>query len=190
MTTKEQILKAAGTVFEKYGFKKASMADIAYEARKGRRTIYAHFNSKEEIFKAVLDKEIQTLGAKLDEIADQPESPEEKLRSYMHVRMNTLKELTVYYDAVRQDLLHNLDMVEKVREEYDNREIERIKLILDEGNEAGIFAIDDTHMVAEALLQAVKGFEIPLYTGNNEYDQSRLIDPMLNLFYSGLRRGD
>ncbi len=188
MTTREHIVKAAGTVFEKFGFKKASMADIAHAARKGRRTVYLYFKSKEEIFRAVIDTEVNALAGKLEEIAGQAVSPEEKLRTYMHARMNAVRELSMYYDALRQDLLNNMDVVEKIREEYDIREIELIRSILEEGKEAGIFDIDEPRLVAEAMVLAIKGFEIPLFMGYKEYDQERLIDPLLNLLYSGIKK--
>lgn len=188
MTTKEHILKAAGKVFERFGFNKASMADIAQAARKSRRTIYMHFASKEDVFKEVIDKEVGALVIKLQAIADGPIPADEKLRVYMHTRMNAIKELSMYYDALRQDLRNNIGIVESLREEYDALEARLIRSILDEGNSKGIFAIDDTQLMAEALVMATKGFELPIFTGRTDFDHERLIDPVIDLLYSGIKR--
>lgn len=188
MTTKELILKAAGKVFERFGFNKASMADIAQAARKSRRTIYMHFASKEDVFKEVIDKEVGTLVIKLQAIADRPIPADEKLRVYMHTRMNAVRELSIYYDALRQDLRNNIGIVESLREEYDALEARLIRSILDEGNNKGVFAIDDTQLMAEALVMATKGFELPIFTGRSDFDHERLIDPVIDLLYSGIKR--
>lgn len=188
MTTKEHILKAAGKVFERFGFNKASMADIAQAARKSRRTIYMHFASKEDVFKEVIDKEVGALVIKLQAIANQPIPADEKLRVYMHTRMNAIKELSIYYDALRQDLRNNIGIVESLREEYDALEARLIRSILDEGNSKGIFAIDDTQLMAEALVMATKGFELPIFMGRSDFDHERLIDPVIDLLYTGIKR--
>ena len=52
----EIILEAANKIFLKYGYQKTSMDDIAKEAMIGKGTIYYYFNSKEDIFVALLRK--------------------------------------------------------------------------------------------------------------------------------------
>jgi AcrR family transcriptional regulator len=186
MNTKDHILSEARKVFEKFGFNKTSMADIALAARKGRRTIYTYFTSKEEVFRAVIDVEVNALAVDLQEIIHSNLPPTQKLRSYMHARMNAVKELTIYYDALRQDLLGNFGMIENLRRDYDELEVSMIKNILDEGVKKDDFAIDDTHLVANAIVLATKGFELPLYMGQTGYDHEQLIDPLMNLFYKGI----
>jgi len=130
MTSKEQIIRAARKVFERFGFSKASMSDIATESRKGRRTIYTHFSGKEEVFFAVIDTEVQKLANTLSELISKDISPSEKLRQYMQIRMNAVKDLTVYYDALREDVVNNLGLMENIRKEYDRMEVEMIKKFL------------------------------------------------------------
>jgi AcrR family transcriptional regulator len=186
MNTKDQILIEARKVFERFGFNKTSMADIAAAARKGRRTVYTYFTSKEEVFRAVIDVEVKALAVRLKEIIEGDQTPKEKLRHYMHTRMNAVKELTIYYDALRQDLLGNFGMIENLRRDYDEMEVNMIQKILDEGVERNEFSIDTTHLVASAIVLATKGFELPLYMGNINYDHEQLIDPLINLFYTGI----
>jgi AcrR family transcriptional regulator len=52
---KKLILDAAETLFHKYGYSKTSLDDIAKEAGLGKGTIYYYFESKEEIFIAVVE---------------------------------------------------------------------------------------------------------------------------------------
>lgn len=49
------ILQAATTVFTRYGYGRASMADIAAEAGLSRPALYAHFSSKEDVYRTLAD---------------------------------------------------------------------------------------------------------------------------------------
>lgn len=49
--TRERILAAATTLFSRYGFKRASMEDIALEAGLSRAALYLQFKNKEDIFR-------------------------------------------------------------------------------------------------------------------------------------------
>ena len=186
MTTQESIIEAASKVFERFGFTKTSMNDIARAARKGRRTVYTYFTSKEDVFRAVIETEVRELANRLIEMIRQDIPADEKLRMYMHARMDAVKDLTIYYEALRQDLMGNLGLIENLRKEYDELEVTLIRQILDEGTSKGLFDIDDTLLVANAIQIATKGFELPIYMGQAAYDHNKFIDPMIQLFYQGI----
>ena len=57
------ILQAATTVFTRYGYGRASMADIAAEAGLSRPALYAHFTSKEDVYRSLAEA---LTGAALD----------------------------------------------------------------------------------------------------------------------------
>lgn len=186
MTTKEQILSEARRVFEKFGYNKTSMGDIAHAARKGRRTLYSYFTNKEEIFQAVIEEEIDALAETLKELIEKTIPAKDKLREYVHIRMNAVKKLTIYYEAIRRDLAGNLGMIEKIRQGYDKMEQDMIARMLKQGVEEGTFRISDPSLVAGAIVMATKGFELPMIMGQAGYDHNLLIDPMIDMFYNGI----
>lgn len=51
---RQSILEAARAVFLRYGIKKTSMDDLARAAGLSRQGLYLHFQTKEELFKAVV----------------------------------------------------------------------------------------------------------------------------------------
>jgi len=53
----QQILDAAAAVLIRLGYDKTTMSDIAREAGASRRTVYLHFQGKEELFEALLYRE-------------------------------------------------------------------------------------------------------------------------------------
>ena len=186
MTTKDIIIEEARKVFVRYGFNKTSMADIALASRKGRRTLYTYFTSKEDVFKAVIETEVQVLTQKLEPVITSDQPADIKLRTYLKARMNALKDLTLYYSALRDDFMNNLGLLENLRKDYDEMEIGLIQGMLDEGNTSGIFALENTRIVSHALLVAIKGFELPIFLGTENVDYEQFIDPMITLFFNGL----
>lgn len=70
--TRDRLTRSARVVFERDGFLNARITDIAAEARVGHGTFYTHFESKEEIFIAVLEPVVNELLA-ATKVQRQPE---------------------------------------------------------------------------------------------------------------------
>jgi AcrR family transcriptional regulator len=56
----DEKLNKAFTVFLKYGYRKASMDDVANEIGISRQALYKHYSSKKDLFDAVVDKTMKT----------------------------------------------------------------------------------------------------------------------------------
>jgi AcrR family transcriptional regulator len=76
---RQHILFTAKDVFLEMGFEAASMDVIAERAETTKRTLYAHFASKERLFLAVVDLLRDLLDAKLQVPADYADDPTEAL---------------------------------------------------------------------------------------------------------------
>lgn len=188
---RNSIIEIAGGIFSKFGFKKATMDDIARAAGMGKSSLYYYFQSKEEVFEAVVIKEAEMLRSELDKkVIRNLMQPQEKLREYVIIRMRFLKEMVNFYSALKNDYLGNLAFTEKVRAKYDLEEQQFILRILKEGNELGIFQLREPKAAAMVILTALKGMEVALLI-KNEIKMANLetfIDDMLDVFYYGLVR--
>jgi AcrR family transcriptional regulator len=71
-TRRQQILEAATTVFARKGYRHTSVADIIEAAGIARGTFYLYFQSKEEIFLALIDRWFEDVTRRLEEVADMP----------------------------------------------------------------------------------------------------------------------
>ena len=85
---KAEILKAAERVFQKWGSNKTTMEDIAREAGKGKSTLYYYYQSKEEIFDAVVIVEFEKILQKAKESAQETETAKERLITYIVESIN------------------------------------------------------------------------------------------------------
>jgi AcrR family transcriptional regulator len=55
MGSSDRILSAAGNIFARFGYRRASMIQIAEEAGLTRQALYHHYASKEALFRAVVE---------------------------------------------------------------------------------------------------------------------------------------
>jgi AcrR family transcriptional regulator len=183
---KEAIVNVARHIFSRFGFKKTTMDEIAVASRKGKSSIYYYFASKEEIFQAVVEKEASILKQELIKAIREADSPTQKLKAHVLVRMGTMEKLANFYSAIKDDYLSHLDFIEKIRKKYDLEEIQMMQNILKEGVENNIFEIEDTSLAAIAIVTALKGMEIPLFWGVEEKDIERRLDHLINILFNGI----
>ena len=183
---KEGILDVASVFFSKFGFKKTTIDEIAQAAHKGKSSVYYYFTSKEEIFKAVLEKEAAVLIEKLMLVINKKTSAEEKFREYIQVRLFSIKELVNFYTAIMSEVPSHLDFAAEMRNQYDIDEIRLIKIILNEGSEAGVFRFRNIEDTAAAITTVMKGLELPIYLFKRENDLEKKIAQMTDLILYGI----
>lgn len=184
---RENIISVATQVFSRYGFKKTSMDDIARALRMGKSSIYYYFKGKEEIFQAVVDREADMLRLKVKEILESTIDATEKLRKYVKLRMDLVKQLSNYMEILKNDDLMNLELTERIRKKYDDEEITIIRQILEEGNNRGLFKVKDLNLSALAIVTAMKGLEVPLVASTMGVDSLNIvIDDMLDILFYGI----
>lgn len=184
---REQLVQAARLVFARYGFKKTSLDDIAREARKGKSTIYYYFKSKDEIFKAVIDAEAEIRVKAIEEQISGISDSQEKLRTYIYIRMKALKMVVNYYEAIKNDLLDNLYFVNTFRNDHFEAEVNQIKLMLLEGIDKNHFTIQNPELTSKTIVTALHGFEVPLILKNlSDEELQKAVDEMLNILFFGI----
>ena len=183
------IVEVASSIFSRFGYKKTSMEDIAREFGMGKSSLYYYFESKEDIFEAVVVHEADVLKISLIEVLGKTRDPREKLRHYILVRMNSFRKLSNYYNAIFSEDLSHFDFIEKIRERYDKEEVQTLEHILKEGSRLNTFTVENTELAAIAICTAMKGLEIPLFWKRKDYGiESRLDDILDMLFYGIVKR--
>jgi AcrR family transcriptional regulator len=184
---REQLVQAARQVFVRFGYKKTALDDIAREARKGKSTIYYYFKSKDDIFKAVIDAEAEIRAKTIDDQISIIDDPQQKLKTYIYVRMLTLKKVGNYYEAIKNDLLDNLYFVNSLRTNHFDAEITLVKNLLLEGIEKEIYTIQNPELTAKTIVTLLQGFEVPLILKNlSDEELQKSVDEMLNILFFGI----
>jgi len=182
----ELIVDVAQRLFAKYGFKKTTIDEIAHSAHIAKGSIYYYFDSKEDIFRAVLDKENRLWSQKVREVINRASTPQEKLRAYLVTRMKYLSKLTNFYSALREEYLEHYSFVENIRKKYFREEIEIVKAILKEGTEKRVFQIEDLELMAFVIVATLKGLEYSWTMEIPTPDIEKRVDLLLKVLFNGL----
>ena len=192
MVNKEEyrtkIILTASRIFSHYGFRKTTMEEISKALKKGKSSIYYYFGSKEEIFEAVVLYEANQLRTRLTTAIKEVDSPTEKLRNYIFVRMKSFEKLSNYYNAVFDKNLDHYEFIEKIRARYDRSELAMLRLLVYVGNHRGVFEIEDSEYTAMAIQTMLKGMEVPLFWQKREIDIEARLDAILNLIFYGINK--
>lgn len=164
-TTRDSILSAAARLFSRFGFHKTSMDEIAKIARKAKGSIYYHFASKEELFKAVVSIEMANLKSQLSIIINDSDfSAALKIKNYLIKRMEIINTAANYHEILRADFFEHFNFIDDVRTELDNWEKENLKKIIVQGVESGEFSNPvDIDILIDMVIMTLKGFEIPFF---------------------------
>ena len=149
--TKAKLVDVARQLFAKTGVENTTMNDIALASKKGRRTLYTYFKSKEDIYMAVVESELDILLETMRRVAEKNSSPDEKILELIYTRLDVVKEVVYRNGTLRAYFFRDIWRVEKVRKRFDEKEVLLFKDVLREGAEKGVFRIDDIDMTAELL---------------------------------------
>lgn len=164
--TKAKLVDVARQLFAKMGVENTTMNDIALASKKGRRTLYTYFKSKEEIYKAVVETELEILLDVMKRVAEKDISPDLKIIEMIYTRLDAVKEVVYRNGTLRANFFRDIWRVEKVRKRFDAKELQLFKNVLQEGVEKGVFQVDDVDMTAELVHYCVKGIEVPYIRGH------------------------
>lgn len=163
--TRQKLIDIARQLFAKRGVANTTMNDIAVASGKGRRTLYTYFNSKEEVYSAVIESELERLSDKLDEVAAMKMRPLDKVIELIYTHLSMIRETVVRNGNLRAEFFRNIWMVEKVRKKFDDYEIDLFSKVYQDGKADGEFDIDDVNLVADITHYCIKGLEVPFIYG-------------------------
>ena len=186
--TKSTLIDVAQQLFAKQGVENTTMNDIAKASQRGRRTLYTYFSSKNDIYKAVIESELNGLYKKLETVIKRDISADDKLILLAFTRLTAIKEVVTRNGTLKADFFRDIWQVETVRKEFDKKEIHYLESIIREGFEKGIFQLSSIKQTAELLHYAFKGLEVPAIRGVIKLDYNRKSDRELisNIVLKGL----
>ena len=161
LKTRAKLVDVARQLFAKKGVEDTTMNDIAQASKKGRRTLYTYFKSKEQIYMAVVESELEMLSDQLEKAAGKSMSPDKKILELIMTHLDAIKMVVYRNGTLRADFFRDIWRVEAMRKDFDRKEIALFRRILWEGKEKGLFDIDNVEITADILHYCIKGIEVP-----------------------------
>ena len=190
-TRKKQILKAASRICAAKGYHNASVSDIIEEAGIARGTFYLYFNSKRDVFSALVDTLTESIQACLKRVDLSPGSPrwEEQIKDNVRRLASALleeRELTMILYTHPMGLDREYDS--KTREFYDWL-INSTEGAIHLGQEMGLLRPDiNPRLAALHMVGSVKEVmhHIAAY-GEPVIQLEKLMDEMLEYHLNGIK---
>jgi len=187
-----EIVDAASKLFQQYGLFKTTMEDIAKAAGKGKSTLYYYFINKDEVFEAVVTKEVSEVQAIVLQAVQEGKSAQEKLRIYAATNFTELRKKAIFFKMVSGELQGNITQLQimyKMRSKFDSNEVEFLKSILLFGIDSGEFAAikeEDADLLAHTLVSAFRGIEVDLFIDNQLTGLEQRLDMASGILIRGL----
>lgn len=183
-----QLLGAARTTFARLGYHDAAVSDILEEAGVARGTFYNYFESKREVFGAVLDTLLDDITQAIHLIdvgGDIPLQVKANLKRVLDVMKaeGTLVRL-LFVDAAGID-----DEGRDALARFYGAATGRIERALHTGQTLGLVPVGDTKLLAACLLGTVKEPVFQAFLQGTELDSAALTEVVFGLVTRGVLGG-
>lgn len=169
--TKAKLVDVARQLFAKMGVENTTMNDIALASKKGRRTLYTYFKSKEDIYLAVVESELDILSDMMKHVVEKDIQPDEKLMEMIYTHLDAVKEVVFRNGTLRANFFRDIWRVEKVRKRFDATETQLFKEVLREGMIKIVY-----DLLKEKLNIAKITFTSGVNAGSAEFETKNNID--------------
>lgn len=186
---KEDIIREAQKLFQSYGLKKTTMEDIAKALGKGKSTLYYYYQSKEQIFEEVLQKELQEVFNQTQIAVEAAHSAEEKLKVFAVTRIKVLSNMLNLYRLVCGDFVEHTSCTKGLSNEYALKETNLIRTILEFGVHSGEFnqaITQDMDLLPSVVVSSIRGIERDFFN-NKLIGLEHRIGAISNLMVNGLK---
>jgi AcrR family transcriptional regulator len=189
------IIEAAQKRFALYGVEKTSMREIAADLRMSKGSIYYYFPDKENLYKAVIEKEQSVFLKMLEENVSAIADPSDSLVNYALSRINYFKKL-INLGQVRSEAMPELKpLIANTLRKFHEKEKIIVMKIIEKGKSNGDYNIVDSYQVASLYLDLLRGLRSTLLSNKthlfiNEEEYQVLLEKVrgfTELFIKGLK---
>jgi AcrR family transcriptional regulator len=179
----QQMLDAAVAMFSVNGYHETSMDAIAAEAEISKPMLYLYYGSKEELFAAVLDRELTRFVDVVRADIDFSQTPRELLRDAVVAFLSYIDTHRASWIVMYAQATSSLTFAHTVREGRQ-RIIDLVARLLESGTR-NPEPDTDFDMMAIALVGAGEAVANRVSSGDVDVDDAAEL--MINLFWRGLK---
>ena len=181
-----QIIESTRILFNKYGYKRVSMDEIAKTAGVTKKTVYSYFNNKEELLKYFINEELKNMKKIVEEIEKEDIPFFEKIHkgicSLLKYRRdrNFIQIINEELEAFKSPIiLENLRLIDKMVQNY-------IKEKLIYAKDQGFIDVDDIEITSFLIYKMY--IALIIEWGDEKFDDTKLADNIIKIIKNGLER--
>jgi AcrR family transcriptional regulator len=183
---RRRILEAAGARFFAHGFSRVRMDDLAEELGISKKTLYAHFPSKEALLQAVMRGMMREIAERVDDLtADRTMDFVEKLRTLMTFIGSRLARISRPF---AEDLRRHAPELWREIEEFRSRKIlGNFNRLFQEGMDRGVFRSDiHPRVLIMTYYHAIQNLVTPEFFAQVPLSAQQIFDTILQIIFEGI----
>jgi AcrR family transcriptional regulator len=185
---RDTILQKSVDLFQRYGYAKTTLTDIAKSVGKVKSAIYYYFGGKEEIFSAIVRTEANDFYSVLQHEIDKVANSASKIDKYIELRIGLMQQVADRYSFLKNELFELLPLLEENRKLYVDAEIDLVFNLLKNHPILLTKKTSDKELLfsAHLLVKTLKGMEIQMYVTNELPVESENIDAFRSFLLHGV----
>jgi AcrR family transcriptional regulator len=182
---REEILNAARSVFARKGFADGIVDEIATEARLAKGTIYLYFKSKREIYKAVLQHDMEVLKADTLKRIDAANGLREKIRAFILARLENAEANREFFSIMDKESA-SVSFTRTQYREWLKEPVLRLALAIEDAHRRGDIRPLPSEKVAWVIADMTRGSIQRRILGQSDAKLSQDAEFLLDLILAAL----
>ena len=183
---KKQIIEAARKLFNKYGFKKVTMDEIAREANVTKKTVYTYFSSKEELFKYFINEELGNMKKIVEEVEAENADFYETVHQGIYKLLKYTNQKKFLKNLVNEaEILKNPVIIENLKvfdAEIQNYIKQKLLIAIDKGH----IKVKDVDIVTFLIYKMYIALMFDWNENNKKLDENIIADNIIGFLKNGL----
>lgn len=183
---KKQIIEAARKLFNKYGFKKVTMDEIAREANVTKKTVYTYFSSKEELFKYFINEELENMKKIVEEVETENTDFYETVHQGIYKLLKYTNQKKFLKNLVNEaEILKNPVIIENLKvfdAEIQNYIKQKLLIAIDKGH----IKVKDVDIVTFLIYKMYIALMFDWNENNKKLDENIIADNIIGFLKNGL----
>ena len=145
--TKRKLFTTAVKLFAEKGYENTGIEEITSVAGYAKGSLYYHFGTKEDLFDMLLDEGMKLLNNSIEIKTRHCKNPLDELKAIIMVQIKSVIRYEDFVTVVINNTLGNTPRTQKCQNAVDSY-IEKIKDVIQEGMDKGIFYEGDAEGIA------------------------------------------
>jgi AcrR family transcriptional regulator len=183
---KIDILDKSKELFQRFGYQKTTLTDIAKSVGKVKTAVYYYFSGKEEIFAALIQSEAEDFLIKLKKEVALEKDATKKLEKYVAARIQLMQKVATKYNFLKKEFFELMPLVEVNRANSFQEEIKWVEELMIENNKKGLMITEVPTFSSVMLVQSLKGLEIQMYVTDQLIVEKDNLQSFINYILYGV----
>lgn len=183
---RKEIIDAARSVFARRGFTSGIMDQIAKEAGVAKGTLYLYFRSKTEIYRAVLDHDMEAIKKETLARIDAADGLKEKIRLFILTRLENSEARREFFQIMDTES-GNLSLTRRQYRDWLTEPVLKLASGIEDAIAHGDIRAVPAEKIAWMIADITRGTIQRRLLGKNESSPSEDADFLLDIFWTALQ---